>query len=79
MNNKHIKNLANPVENSDAMNLQTFTGYYHNIMDAVLKLDGTNEMNASLDMNNKQIINVELPLSDKDVANKTTLTVSAIM
>lgn len=70
MNNNRLCRLSNPKENLDAMNLQTFTNYYHTLLNLVLKLDGTNKMLNNFDMNNKHIVNLGDPVNDKDAVNR---------
>ena len=51
MDNKQIKNLADPITGTDALNLNFGNRKY-------LKVDGTNQMKDNLDMDNKQINNL---------------------
>ena len=66
MGNHKIINLADPTTGTDAISI-TFANK------KFLKLDGTNQMKANLDMDNKQIKNLADGAEDGDTVNVTQL------
>ena len=66
MDNKQIKNLADPITGTDALNLNFGNRKY-------LKVDGTNQMKGNLDMDNKQINNLADGAHGSDAVNVTQL------
>ena len=66
MDNKQIKNLADPITGTDALNLNFGNRKY-------LKVDGTNQMKDNLDMDNKQINNLADGAHGSDAVNVTQL------
>ena len=66
MDNKQIKNLADPITGTDALNLNSGNRKY-------LKVDGTNQMKDNLDMDNQQINNLADGAHGSDAVNVTQL------
>ena len=64
--NKQIKNLADPITGTDALNLNSGNRKY-------LKVDGTNQMKDNLDMDNQQINNLADSAHGSDAVNVTQL------
>ena len=66
MDNKQIKNLADPITGTDVLNLNSGNRKY-------LKVDGTNQMKDNLDMDNQQINNLADGAHGSDAINVTQL------
>ena len=66
MNNKQIRNIADPITGTEALNQNSGNRKY-------LKVDGTNQMKDNLDMDNQQINNLADGAHGSDAVNVTQL------